>query len=194
MPSSMIHLMTAKKVHPDSPVLFYIGNVAPDAAYGREFKDKTHFRDIQDRESALLKLADKIQNDFEEGVLLHLFLDWKWDSGPMQAFIRNYGNDWFLPYREDIGQVSALLFHRDKWFGEMWEEMMEYDPGEYMLIYKELLCVTESEMAGTDITDFLRRNYKFHTANLGNPTFYMPEFVDEFTDTVAQEYIDWRTG
>ncbi len=34
-------------------------------------------------------------DDFAEGVLLHLYTDWKWDIAARDKFIEEVGGDWF---------------------------------------------------------------------------------------------------
>ena len=127
MPSMMVHLLTATKVCPDAPALFWLGNVAPDAIGSREEKDKSHFRTIPNRIDALRDLALSIsgENPFSEGVLLHLYLDLRWDIEAYQNFAVAYtGEDWFRAYRNEIALASAWLFHHATWSMEVWQEML----------------------------------------------------------------------
>lgn len=64
MPGSMIHLIVAKKVRPNASDLFYLGTIAPDAVNDWQIKDITHFRNLENREPALINLAKDSYNDF----------------------------------------------------------------------------------------------------------------------------------
>lgn len=101
MPGSMVHLLMARKVNPKDSILFYIGNIAPDAVTNWKEKDVTHFRNLPDRSEALATLARQTSpsDDFAEGVLLHLYMDWRWDTLVRHEFIKATGSDWFTKYR-----------------------------------------------------------------------------------------------
>lgn len=73
--------MMAHKINPNGDVLYYLGNIAPDAVSDWKKKDLTHFRNLENRRDALDDLARKIDptDSFAEGILMHLYLDWKWD-------------------------------------------------------------------------------------------------------------------
>jgi len=75
MPGSMIHLLVAKKANPNGSALFFLGNIAPDAVVDWHDKDVTHFRDLKDRQPALISFAKETAGGYAEGVLLHLYSD-----------------------------------------------------------------------------------------------------------------------
>jgi len=89
MPSSMPHLMVAKKVNPNANIDFYIGNIASDSNSEREEKDKVHFEDVADIEIALHDFALGVDNEYLKGFLLHLYVDWKWKTTHLADFINN---------------------------------------------------------------------------------------------------------
>lgn len=60
MPSTMVHILTAYKIKPDSLALFWIGNLAPDCISDRNIKDIFDLRKAADRESALKNFAETI--------------------------------------------------------------------------------------------------------------------------------------
>jgi hypothetical protein len=186
MPSLMIHLLIAYKCNPNASTAFWIGNIAPDSVSGRKEKDKSHFRDRVDRRYALRELAHNIDlnDDYAKGVLLHLFLDYYWDSYPMRDFIDNFKDvNWFTNYRHEIALAGDWLFHHTEWSRKVWNEMIEYPLSEY------------SEVHGIikeDVADLIIRNYKWHIENnIGPSSAFTPEFIDEFSDKVAIDFKSW---
>lgn len=187
MPSSMVHLITAYKYRPDSSEEFWVGNIAPDCIGDWKERDKFHFRNESDKEKALKDFAKSISKDdwFSEGMLLHLFVDWKWDQDLRQKFIRNYNSDdWFHPYREEIGLLSARLYHDNYWSKKIWEDMISSDVSRF-----NKTDVIHSK----DIIDILNQANKYHVENpTAQPLFYSTESIEEFTTVTAQEYEFWR--
>jgi len=186
MPSLMIHLLTAYKYNPNSAATFWIGNIAPDSVSEREEKDKTHFRDRADRPNALRKLACTLNlyDDFSKGILLHLFLDYYWDSYPMHNFIETYkeGN-WFPAYRHEIALAGCWLFHHTRWSKTVWDQMIAYP----MLKYENVNGIVKG-----DITDFVKRNARWHAENkIGPSSVFTPDFIEEFTSKVAVDFKNW---
>ena len=184
MPSLMIHLLTAQQCRQTPSTLFYVGSVAPDAVEDWKEKDKSHFRDLTDRAAALRSLANATNpdNDFAEAVLLHLFLDWKWDFTHMAAFKQSRGADWFLPYRAEIGALSARLYHMTG-SRNIWQSMSDCNPANF------------GQFGGTNsgqIHDLILRSHTFHQTNPDTPEFYTFEQVFDFIKTSAREYKEWR--
>ena len=184
MPSLMIHLLTAQQCRQDPTALFYVGSVAPDAVEGWKEKDKSHFRDLPYRAAALRALAKATDpaDDFAEAVLLHLFLDWKWDGTYIAAFQKAHGADWFLPYRAEIGAVSARLYHMTN-SRQVWQSMADLDPAEFGHF---------NGTNGEQIHDLILRSHDFHQNNPDMPGFYTFEQVFEFIEGAAREYGAWR--
>lgn len=186
MPGSMIHLITANKVKPDGSTLYYLGNIAPDAVIDWHDKDITHFRNLEDRQSALAAFAQKVTNDFSEGVLLHLYLDWKWDTVIRQKYIDEVGDDWFVPYRNELSLSGSYAFHNTKWAKQIWYDMDLIDVSSYGVTP----CASVM-----DVKKFLSLNNKWHNENAIGPSLaFPPNIINEFTDEVAREYIDWRNS
>mgnify|MGYP000938055346 CR=1 FL=1 len=187
MPGLMVHLITAKKVRPDADLDFYIASIAPDAVQGWHKKDKTHYRDLHDRTEAIMKLAKNTDksNSFEEGMLLHLFLDWKWDISVRDEYIKNTGGDWYLTYRDEIRRVSANLYHNTPWAHELWKLMDEYDLTK---------CGNIPGATTQELKELISENRVWHDENnVGPSLLYPPEFIEEFTDRVAREFISFRS-
>lgn len=187
MPSSMIHLLTAYKYNPNASVDFWIGNIAPDtAACDWKEKDRTHFRDRKDRLNALRELAFTmdLDEDLNKGILLHLFLDYCWDTSPMSNFIDDFkeGN-WFPVYRHEISLATGWLFHHTDWGKSIWEEMMACP----MSVYENVHGLVKE-----DVTDFINSGSKWHIENnIGPSTAFTPDFIEEFTSKVVTDFKNW---
>ena len=184
----MMHLVTAKMVNSNDDPLFWIGNLAPDAIYSREKKDIIHFRRVKDREKALINLANNTNSNdsFAEGVLLHLFLDWKWDKGPQKKYFEEEKEkeNWFLSYRREIALTSLFLYNDNNWSKDVWEKMIQCDPNNYGKI---------EGISKEDIIDFLNINYNWHEKNKPEEKMYFStEYVYDFLSNSAKEYIKWR--
>ncbi len=128
MPAAMMHLNTALAYREDADPLFLIGNLAPDCLDIREFKDRTHFRSSPDRKGDLCSLRDRTdRNDsFELGVLLHLFLDYKWDHITENDFRHVFFPDGvfrFQYYRGQIHKISACLYYASEKNAKLWETL-----------------------------------------------------------------------
>ena len=119
----MIHLMFAMKVNPQGSDQFYLGNIAPDAVNDWKVKTKTHFRDLQDRNKSLRKLERNARCDFDEGMLLHLYLDYKWDVFMIKKFKEQSGQDWFQEYREEVCIACSYFYHKYSWASDIWKRM-----------------------------------------------------------------------
>ena len=186
MPGSMVHLFVARKIKPKGSIHFYIGSIAPDAVSNWKEKDITHFRNLADRSQALAALARKTppSDDFAEGVLLHLYVDWRWDIVARDEFIKTVEGDWFTKYRKEIGLTSSYSYHHTEWAKEMWEQMELVNPAEYGHI---------PGAAPEELKDFIGRTVKWLNDNKTEASdVFTPEFIDEFVDKIADEYTQWK--
>jgi hypothetical protein len=186
MPSSMLHLYTANRYNLQSSTLFYIGNIAPDCVYERTAKDRTHLRDRENRLNALHELAITLdmQNDFHVGVLLHLYTDYKWDTEITPEYICNYGGEnWFLPYRNEITLSGSNLYHHTPWSAQIWNDMAEYSEKGYQSI---------SDFPCEDIHAFILRNRTWHSENnLEASKAFTPELTKNFAMETANSFRVW---
>lgn len=186
MPGSMIHLLVAHKIDPARSTLYYVGNIAPDAVTAWKEKDKTHFRDLADRSGALAALAARTPagDDFAEGILLHLYTDWRWDVLARDEFIKTAGSDWFSQYRYELSLASNYAFHGTDWAMDIWERICRCDMSEY----GEIPGATAN-----DLRDFIDRIYKWYIENKTEASSaFTPEFVENFVSEITPEYIRWR--
>lgn len=186
MPGLMIHLLMAHKINPNGSTLYYAGNLAPDAVANWKDKDITHFRNLQDRYEALAALALQTPptDDFAQGVLLHLYTDWRWDTLARDKFIETVGCDWFTNYRKELSHASGYIFHHTVWAKELWEQI-DLCPSSQ---YGKTPGATAEE-----VKDFISRNKKWHIENnIEASTAFTPEFIDDFIDKIADEYIQWK--
>lgn len=189
IPSSMIHLLTARKLRCEPSELFCIGCLAPDGVGEREVKDRSHYRSAPDRSAALAALAAKTDpaDDYEEGVLLHLFTDWLWDECSFEPYKLAHCQtdpDWFAHYRREISLASTDIFHHSDWAIPLNRRMLAVPISRYGFAE----AVTP-EAANA----YLNRNFKRHSENVTPPSeVFSPEFVEDFTDRTAREYRVWR--
>ena len=184
MPGSMIHLIVANRVNPEGSALFYLGNIAPDAIVNWHDKDPAHLRDLENRQPALNALAKKTVGDFAEGILLHLYCDWKWDLTIRQKYIDDTGDDWFVTYRNQLGLAGSYAFHHIEWAKQIWLEMDALDTGSYG---------TTPFATVEDVKTFVSRNNKWHNDNITDPSpAFTPDVIDGFAAQIAREYMDWR--
>jgi len=186
MPGSMIHLHMAHKINSQGSTLFYIGNLAPDAVTNWKEKDITHFRNLPDRSEALAALARQTSSsdDFAEGILLHLYMDWRWDILARDEFIKTIDGDWFPKYREELSLAGGYAFHHTDWAKDLWEQMDLFHVSEY----GEIPGATTEELK-----DFISRNNKWHNDNnTESSTAFTPEYIDEFISRIADEYTQWK--
>ncbi len=186
MPGIMVHLSVAKRINPDADVRFLIGSVAPDAVSEWHAKDMAHLRSHENREAALADRAAHTDRDdsFAEGVLIHLFVDWKWDTTLRDAFIERMGEGWFSHYRDELGLSSAYLFYNTPWSKEVWQRMTACG----ISAYGEVEAATSEE-----VRTFLRRNYRWHVEHDDTASdAFPPGVVEEFIRNTSEAYKVWR--
>ena len=184
MPDSMIHMILAHKVNQEGSSLFFLGNIAPDGVRGRYVKDITHFRNLNEREPALIDLAKKTSGDFAEGVLLHLFFDWKWDGMVLQKFIDKTGGDWFASYRNEILHAGSYAFYHLDWAKKIWQDIENLD----MNSYGETPQATNE-----DVKNLMIRKHTWYKENrIDQSSAFPPDLIEDFTTQVSEEYVEWR--
>ncbi len=189
MSSIMVHVLAAYRYKSDADVAFYVGSAAPDVIEDHIRKDHTHFRDRTDRLQALNELANTInwENEFEIGVLFHLFLDYHWDKGPIQDFKDHYkGDNWFLDYRKEIGKIAVWHYHKEPWSNKVWNKMREYT-----LPVEETIC----EIRRDELSLFLIKHHsRYIETKPIVAEFFPPEMVDKFIEGVINEFKAWRSA
>lgn len=190
MPSTMIHLLTAYEVKKEAPDLFWVGNFAPDYINDRYEKDKVHFRNCVNRISVLNEFKTKINinNPFEEGWLLHLFVDNFWDEEVISKFKENHKKDndtseWFLKYRNETSIASFSLFHSLPWSKKIWNQILKADLSK---IHSSLPINEE------DISLFIKRVYKRHCESENtSSSLYTEDMITSFAKITAKRYLSW---
>jgi hypothetical protein len=191
MPSLMIHLQTARLVRPDGGGAFFVGTAAPDALDDFRQKDHTHLRSAPDRAAALRTLAQITDpsDTFAEGVLLHLFADWRWDETQLRRYWDSLGvlppdGAWVPGYRREISLASTHIFHTAAWSSAVWTQMIALPRAAYGSL--ELI-------SPEDVEYFLYSNFRHLSKADGVPSvFYPPALVDAFAQETAEEYKCWR--
>ncbi|MEA4823942.1 MAG: hypothetical protein VB111_07510 [Clostridiaceae bacterium] len=182
MSASMFHLSTARLVWPDAPVVYYIGNLAPDCADIRACKDHTHFRDRPDRWAALdeLRLRTESEDAYGQGILMHLYLDCVWDELVFESFQR-LG---VARYRQEIARASAYMYHHEPWIAALWERMAACPPAEY---------ATREAFPEEKVRDYVAENRRWHIRTEGTPSdVYPPAFCKDFIVKTAADFLKWH--
>jgi len=175
MPSSMPHLIVAKKINPNASIDFYIGNIAVDAISDKDKKDIAHFRESIDRETILKEFALKADNNYLKGLLLHLYVDWKWETV--------YLTDIVPKYHEELGLMSAYAFYNTEWANELLEKMEQWDGCGFV----ETEFITKE-----NIYSYIQRIRKWHIKNKVGPSMvFSPELLEKFVDETTSEFNKW---
>ena len=183
MPSSMLHLMAAKQYKYESNALFLLGSLAPDCVDDWVRKDALHLRRSNDRETDLIKLFNANLNGdlFSEAIVLHLYLDWKWDVSFLMKFMTEHGENWVHAYRNEIGLLSAYFYNQLDWSRCAWTQMLDYSEG-----------YGNDDYSGEDIRKMVERNYNWHENNLEVfPQYFSPNDVVQFVNETVAEYKMW---
>ena len=184
MPGLMMHLTCAQYFAPDAALPFYLGSIAPDAVCGREAKDRSHFRDRNDRPAALRALARSAEwaGDFHRGALLHLYTDYLWDEGALHDFAQRHGADWFLPYRAELSRASVALYRRNPQGAALFQRLADCPETDFC----PLPDITTAETAA-----FVRRNglwYAEQAKTLAPAEEFTPALVDDFLQDTAKKF------
>ena len=191
MPCTGIHLLIAHMIKPDANELYWIGNFAPDYTNDRELKDKIHLRDSFDRWNSLKKLYQNndMDNDFNIGWFLHLFVDTCWDEIQINDHKKwfntlNTGDNWFLCYREEIGVVSYYLYHNLPWSKSIWDIIKNAQ------IHK---IKTSFPISISEIESYRDRIVYKHSEsnNNQNPSFFAFDKIIDFSNTTVNKYKNW---
>ena len=181
MPSSMTHLFIAKKVNSDASVDFYIGNLAPDANRERDKKDIVHFVNVPDMETALKEFALKIDNDYLKGFLLHLYVDWKWNTTVLVDFINKISGRWYPLYNEENRKIVSYAFHNTEWAYSLYEDLENWD---YNGFVRTEFITRES------IKEWISNSRKWMIENKLEPSAaFPPEHIERFASDVAKDFI-----
>ena len=188
MPSSMTHLLCGKMLLPDAPTAFFVGCISPDCRDVREFKDRTHFRNIPEekRLDALRAMARRLDmsDPYQYGVVYHLFADYTWDTGPQAAHRRQYrGDDWFHDYRFAIKDCGREIYRRYDWCEGLWADMASLDESAYAAI---------PEYPADEIKRFILHGQKRAAqAPVAASEFFTPELVDAYCAETAERFREY---
>jgi len=183
MPSSMLHLSVAQKFNPDAGIDFYVGNVAPDANREREKKDKVHLYDVPDREDALRKFALKANNDYLQGMLLHLFVDGKWWEKHLSGFAEKEGESWYAKYDKENRKMVSYAFHNTEWAYDLYMQMESWDYSGFI----ETEFITKE-----DIKLSIQSMHKWVMENkLESSSSFPPALIEKFAVDTADDFMKW---
>ena len=182
MPGPMLHLAIAKKVNPDADIGFYVGNLTPDANTNREQKDAAHFYNVPERESALKEFASNANNEYLQGMLLHLFVDGKWWETHLSKFAEKEGEGWYTKYNEENWKMGSYAFHNTEWAYKLFEQMENWDYNGFV----------ETEFIKKENVKWF--SCKLLLANKSDASkVFTPTLIEKFADDTADEFIKWRS-
>lgn len=180
MPGSTLHLMFARLLNEQGSTAYFAGSVAYDAVKDFHQKDKTHFRKTDDRIHKIINYARTLpKTDWNEGIITHLYLDWRWDECELARFIEYYGEGWFAPYRADISRVSHYFAHKLPWCHDLWRQIYDMPQEQYGEIP---LAKPEN------VREFITLGYNSQLETRDYPKLFLPNQVELFLQMTALEY------
>ena len=124
------------------------------------------------------------KGEYIKGVILHLFVDWKWDTLIIADFIKTHGENWSPIYGKAMIEATLDAFHNTEWSYELWEQM-------------ELLCdsfdFTETEyILKNDIKSFINNRRKWQMENKAlSLSEFSPYMIDKFVNDTANDFNYW---
>lgn len=206
MPSISVHLLAASRLLDIYPAAappcfsvgdrqaFFAGSIAPDSVSDREPKDLMHLRVYPNRAKALENLYKThrklYQNDsFAAGCFFHLYTDFLWDNTALASYKRDYTgggeNGWFLPYRAEIGVLSALLYRTNPAVSLAYDDFM----ASFSVDSKPFLPDLGLDLAA--VTAFFERNHRWHRESvLGPPAYFSCDYAADFAENTAKLFVE----
>ena len=186
----MIHLVVAKKAYPDAGIDFFVGNLTPDAnaPYAnmeREKKNKIHFVGVPDMEIALREFALKADNDYLKGFLLHLYVDWKWNTTHLADFAskRSCIQSWYPAYDLENRKMTSYAFYNTEWAFELYGQMKNWD---YTGFVDTEFITKEIAMGWIVSTEKWLSDNKLRPSEA-----FPPELIEKFANDTAEDFIKW---
>jgi len=191
MPGNMIHLIVAKKVFPNAGIGYFVGTLAPDAIspdanIQRSKKDKVHFVGVPDMETAMKEFALKADNDYLKGFLLHIYVDWKWNTTHVAEFAgKNEGGrqGWYSAYDAENRKMTSYAFYNTEWAFDLFKQMENWDYAGF----------ADTEFITKEISkEWVSSSIKWLSDNKLEPSAaFPPELIEKFADDTADGFIKW---
>jgi len=181
-----MHLAVARAVDAARSPLYFVGALAPDAM-NYPHKEHLHLRMCENRAEELAKLAAAIKptDDFAEGVLVHLFTDWLWDTTHQVRYRQHdQSDDWWRHYQAHTGEASSHIYYTQPWAQPLWQAMLALPQESFG---------TLPGIAPQDITNLMQGEMRRVQRVRGPSAFFPPKMVDEFIAQAAQDYVAWRS-
>ena len=194
MPSPVVHFAVAKKVNPNAAIDFFIGNIAPDCVANNEWKNITHMRDALNMEEAIKTFASKmnVHNEYIKGMILHLFVDWKWIDTILSDYSKKTGEGWYRKYTQELISIESYMFYHLNWVRELWEQLDLCDMHDFV----ETECITK-EFIKSDINrvrkvkiERYNKQLEQHINVMPSPAF-PPSRIDQFANDTSADFIKW---
>jgi hypothetical protein len=164
--------------------------MAPDYTDAREIKNFIHLRDRPDRLGALAALRDSLDLSmpFDEGWLLHLFADARWDAEVVPRYAARYtdpARHWFPAYRGEQGSASHHMYHNLPWSRDIWARIDAVSLANTRELRTALPVPLELDW-------YIARVRRRHSENAGKRSeFFSPEMVGAFAEETAGLYREW---
>jgi len=189
MPRTTIHFLAAYKVNPNAGIDFHVGNIAPDTIRNENQKISFHFRDVTDRQQALNEFALKVnsQNEYLKGIILHLFVDWKWDTTILPQFVEKHGDNWKQKYDEETLLVAIYAFRSNEWICEILKQMEVWDTSGYV----ETDYITAKEI-GYFVKGWRKGLQSSKQREIS--TEFSPPVIERFMNDTIQEFKEWYSS
>lgn len=185
MPSFSMHLAVARAVDAARSPLYFVGALAPDAM-NYPHKEHLHFRSCENRADELAKLARATgpADDFAEGVLVHLYTDWLWDTTHLARYREHdQSEDWWKQYQTQTGEASSHIYYTEPWAQPLWQAMLAVPQQSFGNF---------ADITPQAITNLMQGEMRRVQRVRGPSDFFPPQLVDEFITQAAQEYRRWR--
>ena len=144
-----------------------------------------HLRNAPERETALKDYALKSNNENEyiKGVVLHLFVDWKWNDTILADFAKSVGDGWYKKYHEEVGLIESYGTTKTPWLYALRQEM---------LLYSDYDFVETGFVSRQSIKTMLDNSDMWKVVNKTNPSLAFPcELIENFATNIAQEFAMW---
>jgi len=183
--------MVARKAYSDAGIAFFVGTLAPDATapydnMDKEKKDKIHYIGVPDMEAALKDFALKAENDYLKGFLLHLYVDWKWNTTYLSDFVSKNESGlqkWYSLYDTENRQMTSYAFYSTEWASELYDQMEKWDYTGFV----------DTEFITKDVSqNWVLSAKKWLSDNKLDPsTAFPPELIEKFASDTADSFIEW---
>jgi hypothetical protein len=134
-------------------------------------------------ETALNEFALKADNDYLKGFLLHLYVDWKWNTTILPDFISKIDGRWYPTYDVENRKIVSYAFHNTEWAYSLYEQLKNWDCNGFV----EIEFITKE-----NVNEMIGRGIKWLSENkLEASSAFPPRLIEEFASDTADDFIKW---